>query len=335
MSGAESANVADVSLCLIVKNEAQNVGRCLRSVAGVVSEAVVLDTGSSDETVAIAEASGARVFHAPWENDFSKARNTAIDHARCGWILVLDADEELGAGWSDVLQGALRGTDAAGFRVIVENLLPAADVARVAEAPSVRLFRNLPGYRYENAIHEQVRGPIERLGGRVDELSLRIVHYGYVSESAQGQSRVARNVALLLEEVRRSPRDAWVNYHLGIAQKAASNLRAAQKHLREALALGRGVLDVEATGRAECALAQIELGAGKNAKAAAFARRSLSADPGNLAALHVLALATFFGGDARAAAPIFEAVRRSPHCNPALVADLERAIAFGRRSTAA
>ena len=181
MSGPE---VADVSLCLIVKNEAQNVGRCLRSVAGVVSETVVLDTGSSDETVAIAEACGARVHHAPWENDFSRARNTAIDHARCGWILVLDADEELGAGWSDVLRGALGGTDAAGFRVIVENLLPAADVARVAEAPSVRLFRNVPGYRYENAIHEQVRGPIERLGGR----SVR----SRSSSSGQGRTRRRR-----------------------------------------------------------------------------------------------------------------------------------------------
>jgi tetratricopeptide (TPR) repeat protein len=332
-AGADGA-VADVSLCLIVKNEAANIGRCLRSVAGVVAEAVVLDTGSTDETVALAEASGARVFHAPWERDFSKARNTAIDHARCGWILVLDADEELGAGWSVAL-AALVSTDAAGFRVIVENLLPAAEVARVAEARSVRLFRNLPGYRYENAIHEQVRGPIERLGGRVDDLDLRLVHHGYVSPTAQGESRVARNVGLLLEEVRRHPRDAWVHYHLGIAQKGASNARAAQKHLREALALDRGVLDVDARARAECALAQIELGAGRNAKAASLARRALAVAPGNLVALHVLALATFFGGNARGAAPIFEAVLRSPHCNPAMVGDLERAVAFGRRVTAA
>jgi tetratricopeptide (TPR) repeat protein len=325
----------DVSLCLIVKNEAANVERCLRSVEGVVAEAVVLDTGSTDQTVAIAEACGARVHHAKWENDFSKARNTAIEHARGAWVLILDADEELGAGWSEVLEGALGTTDAGGFRVIVENLLPASDVARVAEARSVRLFRNLPGYRYENAIHEQVRGPIERLGGRVDDLELRLVHHGYVSEAAQGESRVARNVGLLLEEVRQKPRDAWVHYHLGIAQKAAGNGRAAQKHLREALAVDRGLLDVDARARAECALAQLELATGRNAKAAALARRALALEPANLAALHVLALATFFGGDARGAAPIFEAVRRSPRCNPGLFADLERAIAFGRRLTAA
>ena len=325
----------DVSLCLIAKNEASNVGRCLRSVEGFAGDVVVLDTGSTDETVAIAEACGARVFHAPWENDFSKARNEAISHAQGAWVLVLDADEELGPGWSEALGEVLATTDAAGFRVIVENLLPADDVARMAEARSVRLFRNAPGYRYENAIHEQIRGPIERLGGRVDDVELRLVHHGYVSSAAQGESRVARNVGLLLEEVRRRPRDAWMHYHLGIAQKAASNLRAAQKHLREALALDKGVLDVDARGRAECALAQVELAAGKNAKAAVLARRSLAADPGNLAALHVLALATFFGGDPRAAVPILEAVRRSPRCNPAQHSDLDRVIAWARRQTAA
>lgn len=324
-----------VSLCVIAKNEAANLARCLRSAQGVVADVVVLDTGSTDDTVAIAAACGARVFHAAWENDFSKARNAAIAHAQCGWILVLDADEELGPGWREGLEAVLATTDAAGFRVIVENLLPAVDVARVAEARLVRLFRNAAGYRYENAIHEQVRGPIERLGGRVEDLDLRLVHHGYVSSTAQGVSRAARNVALLLEEVRRRPRDAWVHYHLGTAQKAAGNARAAQKHLREALALERGVLDVEARGRAACALAQLELAEGRNAKAKALARRSLASDPSNLAALHVLALATFFSGDARAAAPLFEAVRRSPRCNPTQFADLDRAIAWGRRLTAA
>jgi tetratricopeptide (TPR) repeat protein len=325
----------DVSLCVIVKNEAANVARCLRSAAGLAADVVVLDTGSTDDTVAIAESCGARVFHAPWENDFSKARNAAIAHARRGWILMLDADEELGPGWREGLAELLATTDAAGFRVIMENLLPADDVARVAEARIVRLFRNVAGYRYENAIHEQVRGPIERLGGRVDDLELRLVHHGYVSSMAQGASRAARNVALLLEEVRRHPRDAWVHYHLGTAQKAAGNVRAAQKHLREALALDRGALDVDARGRAACALAQLELAERRNAKAMTLARQSLAADPTNLAALHVLAVATCLGGDARAAAPLFEAVRRSPRCNPAQFADLDRLIAWGRRLTAA
>jgi tetratricopeptide (TPR) repeat protein len=329
------AEELSISLCLIVKNEAANIERCLRSVAGVASELVVLDTGSSDATVALAEACGARVLHAPWENDFSKARNTAIDHAIGAWVLVLDADEELGPGWAESLRATLPGTEAAGFCVVVENLLPADDVARAAEARSVRLFANRPGHRYENAVHEQIRGPIERLGGRIGELELRLVHHGYVSKTAQGESRASRNVGLLREELSRHPRDAWVHYHLGIAQKAASNMRAAQKHLREARALDAGALDVDAKSRAWCALAQIDLGEKRNEKAIASARRALGADPKNLAALHVLGLATFFAGDARGAAPIFEAVRRSPRCNPAQYPDLDRVIAWTRRLSAA
>ena len=324
--------MTELSLCLIVRNEAKSLARCLRSAANVASDIVVLDTGSTDETVAIALACGARVVHAPWQNDFSKARNAAIEHATGAWVLFLDADEELGPGWADVLGERLPRADADGFSVIMENLLPADDVARSVEARIVRLFRNTPGYRYENAIHEQIRAPIERLGGRIAELDLRIVHHGYMSTSAQGEPRAARNVRLLREEVRNKPHDAWVHYHLGVAQKAAQNARAAQKHLREALALDRGVLDVEAKGRATCTLAQIELAEGRNAKAAALARRSLSFDAQNLAALHVLALATFFGGDARAAAPMLEAIRRSPRCNPAHHADLDRVLAWTRRA---
>ena len=127
-----------------MKNEAANIERCLRSVAGVATELVVLDTGSTDATVALAEAC-ARGCSMRRGRTISKARNTAINHATGAWVLVLDADEELGAGWGEVLRARLPVTDAAGFRVVVENLLPADDVARAAEARSVRLFANAPG----------------------------------------------------------------------------------------------------------------------------------------------------------------------------------------------
>ena len=80
---------------MIVRNEGWILSRCLASVRALVDEIIVVDTGSTDQTVEIAESFGARVYHATWENDFSKARNISLQHATKDWILVLDADEEI------------------------------------------------------------------------------------------------------------------------------------------------------------------------------------------------------------------------------------------------
>ena len=72
-----------LSLSMIVRDEAERLERCLRSVAGFVDEMVVVDTGSSDGTVAIAEACGAVVHHLPWPGDFAPARNRAL-----GWVQI-------------------------------------------------------------------------------------------------------------------------------------------------------------------------------------------------------------------------------------------------------
>ena len=82
-----------LSQCMIVKDEEQNIQRALSWGKGIVCEQIVVDTGSTDRTVEIAEALGARVFHFSWNNDFSAAKNFAIEQAGGNWIAFLDADE--------------------------------------------------------------------------------------------------------------------------------------------------------------------------------------------------------------------------------------------------
>ena len=84
-----------LSLSMIVRNEAERLERCLASVAGFVDEMVLLDTGSSDATIAIAESCGAVVHQLPWPGDFAPARNAALQHVRGDWVRVLDADAVL------------------------------------------------------------------------------------------------------------------------------------------------------------------------------------------------------------------------------------------------
>ena len=82
-----------ISACYIVKNEAANLPRSLASLGDAWDELVVVDTGSTDETVAIATRAGARVLHYTWQDDFAAARNFALDHATGDWVIFLDADE--------------------------------------------------------------------------------------------------------------------------------------------------------------------------------------------------------------------------------------------------
>jgi len=84
-----------LSVCLIVRDEEQNLAECLKSVRDFADEIVVVDTGSTDNTVIIAESLGAKVIHSEWINDFSYARNVSLDQATGSWILWLDADDRV------------------------------------------------------------------------------------------------------------------------------------------------------------------------------------------------------------------------------------------------
>ena len=100
-----------LSACTITKNEALNIGKSIDSYKDYVDEIIVVDTGSIDETIEIAESKGAKVLKFEWKNDFSAAKNFALDHASGDWIIFLDADE-----WFD-------GDTAKNIRAAIENAI--------------------------------------------------------------------------------------------------------------------------------------------------------------------------------------------------------------------
>ncbi len=97
---------AGVSLCMIVRDEERYLADALESVRGVVDEICIVDTGSKDRTLEIAQGAGARTEEIAWPGDFSKARNVALAMASRRWILVLDADERLSPRSREII-GAL------------------------------------------------------------------------------------------------------------------------------------------------------------------------------------------------------------------------------------
>ena len=111
-----------LGLCMIVKNEERALARCLESVRNWVGEMVVVDTGSTDGTVGIAESLGARVSYFPWCDDFSAARNAALDQVTSEWVLVLDGDEALTVEKPEEFKAALLQSQWDGFSLPIRSL---------------------------------------------------------------------------------------------------------------------------------------------------------------------------------------------------------------------
>lgn len=167
-----------LTLCMIVKNEERHLERCLASAQPYVDEIVVVDTGSEDETVTIAQKYGAIIEYFPWCDDFAAARNYAIAAAQGKWILVLDADEELVVQDPAFFDQLNRISDALVFCCNIEDAYSAQTVSQLW---TTRLFCNTPTIRYVGSYHEQLHFQNRPLTW--EELTyadgIKIRHYGY------------------------------------------------------------------------------------------------------------------------------------------------------------
>lgn len=202
---------------MIVKDEAQNLPRCLESVQGVVQQMVVVDTGSCDRTPQIAQSYGAEVHTFDWCDDFAAARNAALQYVMGDWVLVLDADETLTADIVPQLKQAMQQPD-----LLVVNLLRHEIGAKQSPYSMVsRLFRNHPQLKFERPYHEliddsaialQSREPHWRIGCLEP---VAILHDGYTTEQIDQQQKVDRAQRIMEKALAVKPDDAYLCSKLG------------------------------------------------------------------------------------------------------------------------
>lgn len=146
-----------ISLCMIVKNEEKNLARCLNSVAKLVDEIIIVDTGSTDRTVEIASGYTSNLYSHPWTDDFSEARNASFSRASMDYCMWMDADD------------VLEQKEHKKFLELKQSLPPETDIVMMkyhtafdeAETPSFSYFRerwirNSPEYRWAGAVHEVI-----------------------------------------------------------------------------------------------------------------------------------------------------------------------------------
>lgn len=183
-----------LSLCMIVKNERENLSRCLASAKPYVDEIIVVDTGSEDETPEIAASYGATVDYFEWCNDFAAARNHALSLTTGEWVLVLDADEALVVS-DDFKQKLTSQPEMLAYSV---NLTEAREAGGLTVPRLVRVFRNLPAMRYKGRFHEQLEYQGSRLdAATIDHLDgIHILHYG-TTQAELPQENIERNIPIL------------------------------------------------------------------------------------------------------------------------------------------
>jgi len=191
-----------LSVAMIMKNEEHNLDRALGSIRPYVDEIIIVDTGSTDNSVDVAKKYTDKIYFHEWKDDFSEARNYSLQFPTCEWVLIYDADEEV-------------KEDFAGIREFLENLpedvntvyLPTLsyldwDLKKTEIASTARVFRN-GTVRYENIVHNQ---PIYK--GKVVEAPFTIYHYGYIWTRKLQKKKYDRTknlIVKLLEEEKNMP----------------------------------------------------------------------------------------------------------------------------------
>lgn len=231
---------AKLSLCMIVKNEGASIGRCLASIQGIVDQIVVVDTGSDDDTIAIARQFGAEVYSFAWSGSFADARNYSLSKASGDWICWLDADEEVDAEDGPRLREVLQWEDEKlGFIELVNYYGPTPpSLDRVYRFGHHRLFRNHSGFQFHGAIHEQLN--VEEFIPVLTEkrfVPVKIYHYGYLDDVVKQKGKGARNLGMLEIAVADAPHDPWLHYHLASEYYRAEQYPAAFAAINQSIVM--------------------------------------------------------------------------------------------------
>jgi len=240
-----------LSLCMIVKDEGKWLAQCLSSVVSIVQEIIIVDTGSSDKTVEIAESFGARVFHHTWNNDFGEARNVSLEHATGEWILILDADEIIAQkDLPGILEACLSGEGNA-YTLITRNYtadsrgsnwVPSDEAYTEVKGlpgwfPSrkVRLFKNNRNVRFEGVVHELTEPSIKKLGWHIGLCDIPVHHFGRLEPYKQKEKEGTylklghKKIVAGSQDPKACYERGVQNAELGLHAKAIEDFYAARK----------------------------------------------------------------------------------------------------------
>jgi glycosyltransferase involved in cell wall biosynthesis len=250
-----------LSLCMIVKDEEENIEHSLKSLKPMVDEMIVVDTGSTDKTKDIARSLGAKVYDLKWTNSFSDARNFSLSKAAGKWILVLDADEVISPLDHDRLRGLIAESSsfilhpssfAFSFvtRTYVEQLNTVGWVGNDGQykdeeagtgwfpGEKVRLFPNDSRFRFEFPLHERIEPSLIKAGIEIRKCDIPVHHYGNFVDKRKADFRAAQNYELGEKKIaERGEQNFMAYYELAIQGAELGKHEESVAYLKKVIAL--------------------------------------------------------------------------------------------------
>jgi glycosyltransferase involved in cell wall biosynthesis len=307
---------ATLSLCMIVKNEEDDIERALLSVKPVVDEMIVVDTGSSDLTKEIALAYGATLYHYEWTNSFADARNYSLDQARGDWVLLLDGDEAISELDHDAIRKIVSENDQnMAFAITTRNYIDQVSIegwtpnddryyreaAGCGWMPSekVRMFPNRKGIRFENPVHEFVESSLARAGIEVHRCTVPIHHYGKLNHEKM-RAKEEKYYQLGIKKLEEKGNDLKSLIEIAVQAGEAGKYD-------DALRWWRKVIEIDPNEAvAYYNMGSVYLFMKRYAEAIEVTRKSLEISPDRKEAVTNLALGEMVGGDNRNAIRLLE-----------------------------
>jgi len=221
----------EISVCMIVKNEEEMLPRCLESVRDIADELIVVDTGSTDKTVEIAESFGAKVYHHPWKNSFSEARNHTLKYATKEWVFSIDADEELEREDIPKILLAKWQKEYEAVMVAIYSSLP-GQLGGVSKGKHYypRFYRRKKDIYYYGIVHNLLKMP------KTSAMSdIRLYHHGYDLDQERMWNKFKRSLSLLLQQVKDDPMDAFARFNIAQMYLSRNFSDEAEEHIQKAL----------------------------------------------------------------------------------------------------
>lgn len=246
-----------ISVCIIARNEEKHIQECCRRLVPYGFEIVLVDTGSDDSTVELARKYTDRIFHFDWCDDFSAAKNYAMQKASHDWILSLDCDEYIEDLDMNVLQKYMQKQPLHAGRILIRNRF--TENGRTAyEKVRVCRFVNRRYFHFEGAIHEQLV-PLRMPSGGEDLLykgsaqnvysspdmgykyvypaPITVLHVGYDGSETEMHNKAMRNITLLEKELETQGDDPYLYFQLGQSYRKLQDYDKACKYFDSGLAM--------------------------------------------------------------------------------------------------
>lgn len=212
-----------VSVCIIAKNEEKHIEECCRCLMPYNFEIVLVDTGSTDRTIELAQKYTDKIYHFEWCDDFSAAKNYAMEKASHDWILSIDCDEYIECIDTVSLTACMKSQPAAAGRILIRNRFTENGQVNY-EQIRVSRFVNRRYYHFEGAVHEQLVPKPARNPSSISNVTptkyvysapITLLHVGYDGSEEEMCKKSRRNISLLEKELKKDGADPYIYYQLG------------------------------------------------------------------------------------------------------------------------